>query len=123
MDRIPILLDTDIGSDIDDALCMAYLLRQPLCELIGITTVSGEPERRAMLADAICRAEGRTDIPIHSGSPRPLLGAQRQPHVPQAAALERWPHTPRFAPCTAVEFMRQTIRARPGEITLLAVGP
>ena len=36
-----LLLDTDIGSDIDDAICLAYLLAQPQCELLGITTVSG----------------------------------------------------------------------------------
>ncbi len=36
MDRIPILLDTDIGSDIDDAVALAYLLRQPACELPGM---------------------------------------------------------------------------------------
>lgn len=41
-----IMYDTDIGSDIDDAVCLAYLLSQPECELLGITTVSGEPERR-----------------------------------------------------------------------------
>ena len=54
-----ILLDTDIGSDIDDAVCLAYLLANPACELLGITTVSGEPERRAMLASAQCRVAGR----------------------------------------------------------------
>ena len=37
-----ILLDTDIGSDIDDAVCLAYLLANPACELLGITTVTGE---------------------------------------------------------------------------------
>ena len=56
---IPLLLDTDIGSDIDDALCLAYLLAQKRCELLGVTTVSGEATRRAMLADAICQAAGR----------------------------------------------------------------
>ena len=39
-----ILLDTDIGSDIDDAVCLAYLLANQECELLGITTVSGEAE-------------------------------------------------------------------------------
>ncbi len=58
MDTLPVLLDTDIGSDIDDAVALAYLLRQPRCELLGITTVSGEPDKRAMLADAVCRAGG-----------------------------------------------------------------
>src|SRR5437660_423515 len=47
---VKILLDTDIGSDIDDAVCLAYLLAQPACELLGITTVSGEADKRAMLA-------------------------------------------------------------------------
>ncbi|MGV3722366.1 MAG: nucleoside hydrolase, partial [Actinomycetota bacterium] len=42
-DRIPVLFDTDIGSDIDDAVALAYLLRQPRCELVGVTTVSGGP--------------------------------------------------------------------------------
>ncbi len=36
---IKLLLDTDIGGDIDDALCLAYLLAQPACELLGITTL------------------------------------------------------------------------------------
>jgi inosine-uridine nucleoside N-ribohydrolase len=37
-----ILLDTDIGSALDDAMCLAYLLAQPQAELVGITTVSGQ---------------------------------------------------------------------------------
>ena len=41
-----ILLDTDIGGDIDDAICLAYLLKEPQCELVGITTVCGEPEKK-----------------------------------------------------------------------------
>ena len=120
----PVLLDTDIGSDIDDALALAYLLRQPRCELVGITTVSGEPQKRAMLADAVCQAGGREDIPIHAGTSAPLLAEQRQPHAPQSAALASgdWPHR-EFAPNTAIDFLRGTIHARPGEITLLAIGP
>ncbi len=120
---IPILLDTDIGSDIDDAVALAYLLRQPQCELLGITTVTGEPEKRACLADAICRAFGRSDVPIFSGAARPILVPQRQPAAPQASVLPKWPHRETFAPDTAVDFLRQTIRSRPGEITLLTIGP
>lgn len=51
-----VLLDTDIGGDIDDAICLAYLLKEPRCRLMGITTVCGQPEKRAAVADAICRA-------------------------------------------------------------------
>ena len=38
-----VLFDTDIGSDIDDAVALAYLLAKTQCDLLGITTVPGEP--------------------------------------------------------------------------------
>ena len=124
METIPVLLDTDIGSDIDDAVALAYLLRQPRCELLGITTVSGEPDKRAMLADAVCRAGGRPDVPVHVGVEAPFLVAPRQPHAPQAEALtDQWPHREFGRENTAIEFLRETIHSRPGEITLLPIGP
>lgn len=117
-----IILDTDIGSDIDDAICLAYLLAQPQCELLGITTVTGEAAARARLASALCRAAGKS-VPIYPGAEKPLLIEQRQTLSPQAAALEKWPHDREFPQAGAIEFMRQTIHAYPGEITLLAIGP
>jgi len=117
-----ILLDTDIGSDIDDAVCLAYLLAQPQCELLGITTVSGEPERRAMMASAQCKIAGK-QIPIFPGAAKPLLIEQKQPKAPQADALHNWVHDTAFPQNQAVDFLRQTIRAHPGEITLLTIGP
>ena len=120
---IPLLFDTDIGSDIDDAVALAYLLREPRCELLGITTVSGEALERARLADAVCRAAGRTDIPLHAGVEPPLLVPLKQTAAPQKSVLADWDHRRDFAPNTAVPFLRETIRGRPGEITLLAVGP
>ena len=119
---IKILLDTDLGSDIDDAVCLAYLLANPRCELLGITTVTGEPEQRARLASVLCNIAGR-DVPIYPGAARPLLIEQRQPLAPQAAALARWPHRSDFPAGEAVDFMRRTIRAQPGQVTLLTIGP
>jgi inosine-uridine nucleoside N-ribohydrolase len=119
---VKVLLDTDIGSDIDDAVCLAYLLAQPECELLGVTTVSGEPEVRARLASALCRAAGK-DLPIYPGAASPLVVNQRQPRSPQSAALERWPHQAAFPQEQAVAFLRQTIRANPGEVLLLPIGP
>jgi len=120
-----ILLDTDIGGDIDDALCLAYLLAQPRCELLGITTVGGNPIKRAMIADAVCRALGRSDVPIHSGAP---AGGMLNSHVAerpehQEAILERWEHREDFAPAGAIDHMRAVIRSRPNQVTLLAIGP
>ena len=120
-----LLLDTDIGSDIDDAVCLAYLLAEPRCELLGVTTVTGQPQLRASLADAVCRAGGRGDVAIHAGTESALLGPTPQPDVPQATVLDRFDHRPpeEFAPATAVAFLRDQINANPGEVTLLAIGP
>ena len=118
-----ILLDTDIGSDIDDSVCLAYLLKQRECDLLGITTVSGEPVNRAKLASVICMAAGRGDIPIYPGVERPILTPQKQPTAHQSEMLPKWPHETSFPEGEAVEFMRRTIRANPGEVTLLGIGP
>jgi len=118
-----ILLDTDIGNDIDDTVCLAYLLRQKQCELLGITTVSGEPVERAKLTSAFLRAEGREEIPIYPGVEAPIFTPQKQPFPHQKIYLPKWSHETKFPEGEAIEFMRRTIRANPGEVTLLAVGP
>ena len=119
---IKLLLDTDIGGDIDDAVCLAYLLAQPECELLGITTVSGEAEKRAMLASVLCKVAGK-HIPIFPGAEVPLLTSQKQPDATQAIALKKWDHEKTFPRGEAVDFLRQTIRAHPGEVVLLTIGP
>ena len=116
-----VLLDTDIGSDIDDAVCLAYLLARHDCDLLGITTVTGQPETRAKLASAVCKNAGRK-IPVFAGASEPLRIKQRQTDVQQAKALEKWKHDKVF-PGKAVDFLRQIIRQNPGEITLLCIGP
>jgi inosine-uridine nucleoside N-ribohydrolase len=119
---VKILFDTDIGSDIDDAVALAYLLAQPQCDLLGITTVSGQPIERAKLASAICKTAGRV-VPIVPGSEDRIDGPTRQPNVQQAAVLANWDHETEFSDEGAVEFMAKTIRNNPGEVVLLAVGP
>ncbi len=117
-----VLLDTDIGYDIDDAVCLAYLLQQPQCDLLGVTTVTGEAEQRASIVSAMCRAAGK-DIPIYPGAEEPLLIPQMQMVAPQAQALVGLPHRLDFPRGEAIEFMRHTIRRHPGEVNLLAIGP
>lgn len=122
-DTIPVLFDTDIGSDIDDAVALAYLLKQPRCALLGITTVTGDTGKRAALAETICRAAGGGRVPIHAGASGPLLHGPGQPNVPQYDAIAARPHRKDWPRNAAVDFLRRTIRAHPGEITMLAVGP
>lgn len=117
-----VLFDTDIGSDIDDAVALAWLLANPDCDLVGITTVSGQPEVRARLASALCRVAEK-DVPIVPGAARPLQVEARQPIAQQAPSLERWPHDETFISEDAIDFMADVIDRNPGEVTLLAVGP
>lgn len=119
---VKVLLDTDIGTDIDDAICLSYLLANPECELLGITTVTGEPEKRAMLASSLCMHAGK-DIPIYPGTAYPLIIEQQQKFAQQAKSLKKWKHSKDFPKGQAIEFMRKTIRENPGEIILLTIGP
>lgn len=115
-----ILLDTDIGGDIDDAVCLAYLLREPQCRLLGITTVCGESEKRAAVADAICRAAGR-QVPIVAGMDRPLQPIPLYPTPEGAGALARWPHRS-FEKGDAPGFLYRRILENPHEVVLIGIG-
>jgi len=120
--KIPVILDTDIGSDIDDAVALSYLLKEPRCELVGITTVSGDVEKRSCLAGYIADVAGRSDIPIRSGLSDVLLFGCGQKEVQQYEAVEKLKHRKKF-PTDAVAWMANAIRSRPGEIVLLSIGP
>lgn len=120
--RIPLLFDTDIGTDIDDALTLVYLLGQERCDLLGVTTCYGDTMDRARLVSAILTAAKR-EVPIHPGSSELIGGKVVAGQAPQAEVLPRWPHRDKFEPESAVEFIYNTIKDRPGEVTLLAVGP
>ena len=123
LQKIPILLDTDPGNDIDDALAISYLLQKPECELLGITTVTGPVEQRAAIAEVLCRAAGREDVPIVCGRSEVIAYGQGQPWCAQYEPISTLPHRLDRKQDEAVDFLRTTIRSRPGEITLLSIGP
>lgn len=115
-----ILLDTDIGGDIDDAICLAYLLKEPQCQLMGITTVCGQPEKRAAVADAICRAAKR-QIPIVAGLDSTLQPIPVYPTPDGAEALKFWQHST-YEKADAPAFLYQKIKENPHEIVLIGIG-
>lgn len=117
-----VIVDTDIGGYVDDVLCLVYLLSQPACELLGITTVADEADKRAMVASALCKAVGKR-VPILLGYEQPLVGEQEEYRVSEARVLERWDCDREFPRGEAIEFLRRTIREHPQEIVLLTIGP
>ena len=114
-DPIPVILDTDIGGDIDDAYALVQVLRSPELKLLGVTTISGDAVMRARLAAKLLMVANRPEIPVHAGqsSPGQYLG-----HTVWAKDYS----SPTLHLSGAVEFMRGQINARPGQITIIAVG-
>jgi purine nucleosidase len=112
---VPVLLDTDIGTDIDDAYALAQVVKSPELELLGVTTVSGDAVARARLAAKLLTVAGRGDVPVYAG----ISGTtQYLKQCEWAAGFT----SPALHESGGVEFLRQQINARPGEITLIAVG-
>ena len=67
-----IWIDTDVGSDVDDALTLAYALRHPDLELVGVSTVFGDVDLRSDIARAILACDGSPPIPVVTGLGVPI---------------------------------------------------
>jgi inosine-uridine nucleoside N-ribohydrolase len=64
---IPTILDTDIGTDIDDTWALAMLSNTPELDLRLVTTATGDTTYRARIAAGILAAGGRSEVPIGIG--------------------------------------------------------
>ena len=122
----PIILDCDPG--IDDAVTLMLAAASPEVELLAVTTVAGNVplEQTSANALAVLEAVDFGHVPVHAGAPRPIL----KPYVPakvhgqsgiDGAGLA--PPVGALAPGRATQVLIDTVLARPGEVTILAVGP
>jgi purine nucleosidase len=78
---VPLVIDTDIGSDVDDALAIALAVRHPDLDLRAVTTVSSQPDVRAGLARRLLDVAGATDVEVAAGLSAPrddrnVIGAE-----------------------------------------------
>jgi inosine-uridine nucleoside N-ribohydrolase len=112
-----VIIDTDIGDDIDDAFALALALRSPELRILGVTTTFGDTNTRAKLVDRFLGEAGRSDIPVAAGTPT-------SPKTPfTQLAYAEGGHFAKASHANAVDFMSEQIRLYPGEITLIAIGP
>lgn len=121
-----LLLDTDIGTDVDDCLAIAFLLHSPGVELEAVTCVYGDVDLRARMVRKLLALAGRSEVPVATGATRPLFGRREvyweghegvgllDPSDPPAAA---------GVAGHAAELIVARARENPGEVTLLAIGP
>lgn len=115
--KTPVILDTDIGTDIDDAFALALIINSPELELRGVTTVSGDTQARARLAAKMLWEAGGAwrKVPVYAG----------QPGKSQPIDQTRWADgftSPVLHMSGAVEFMKAEIDRQPGKVTLIAIG-
>jgi inosine-uridine nucleoside N-ribohydrolase len=121
--RVPILLDTDIGSYVDDAFALGLALASPGVELVGVTTVGESAEDRAWIVCRLLTEIGRQEVPVAFGrgqQPKGPLDWQIQYRRHPAVV---WDRTAKPVKQTAVELMHEKLKARPKEITIVAIGP
>jgi purine nucleosidase len=119
-----ILFDTDIGSDVDDAIALALILASPKeLELVAVTTVAGDAPLRARIAAGLLALAGRGEVDVCAGEERPLL------RPPQRFAMQG--HERRYldgipdAPFSSEPGPERIVRAArevPG-LDLVTVGP
>jgi inosine-uridine nucleoside N-ribohydrolase len=122
-EKIPLILDTDIGSALDDTFALALALASPELDLRGVTTVGSDPRTRALMVCRFLTAAGRRDIPVAVGAlPQPTeeIGGQSQYQHHPAVIFKR---TSQPIQDSAVDFLYQQLKAQPGKLTLVALGP
>jgi purine nucleosidase len=120
---ISVILDTDIGDDIDDALALALALQSPELDVRAVNTVLQDRERRADLVWKILALYGRTDIPIGMGAEQPLLARPRNDFVRQTAALTPTDRMPDGRRQNGIQLLIDTCLKAPDKVTVIAYGP
>jgi purine nucleosidase len=117
-----IILDTDMGTDVDDALALAFALRHPGIDLAAVTTVSGDTHVRGQIAAHLLALAGRDDIEVAAGIREPLLRTGRMfwaGHEGQGL-LEEGEELP-LSPRHAVDLLVESLQAEETEV--VTVGP
>ena len=116
-----VILDTDIGTDVDDALALTVLLGSPEVDLIGITTVYGDVRLRSQIAMNLCSMVNR-EIPTYMGEDKTISGREVWMSGSEG---KNFKSLASFTPQTtsAVDFLIEAVTAQPQSIDVIAIGP
>jgi inosine-uridine nucleoside N-ribohydrolase len=121
--RQPVVLDTDVGNDNDDALALALLLASPEIDLRGVSTVGAEPDKRALLTCRFLTMTGRRHISVAAGlAPKDgrKMAGQHQYYYHPDVIFNR---TTRPVKENVVDFLDSRVQGNPKRLTILATGP
>lgn len=118
---IPILLDTDIGTDVDDLLALLTVVGDPALELVGLTATYGDTVLRARILKQLCDQLGIT-VPIGAGPTRPLSGRPIWLAGHEAEQLED-EAAAAFQPAAAADVIDGAVRAHGDRLVIAGLGP
>ena len=113
---IPVLFDTDIGDDIDDALALALALQSPELDVRAVTTVIDRSAERTRLAWKELGLYGRRDIALATGSDEPLLDAKHPMRARQFEVLTAEDTSPEAARRRAADLIIETVLNSPEKL-------
>jgi inosine-uridine nucleoside N-ribohydrolase len=118
----PVLLDTDLGSDVDDAIALALLLACPELHLVAVTTVAADVHGRARASARLLGLGGRSEVDVCAGARDALV--RRERFVWREIETEGYPPGPdaRLSDEPAAERIVRAARETPG-LELVAIGP
>ena len=126
-ERLPLILDVDTG--IDDSLALLYAAASPEADLLAVTCVSGNTDARSVARNtrAVLELAGRADVEVALGREVPLvrpLETTPETHGPQGLGYAELPAPSRpLSDRHAVDVILDAARERPGEVTLVTIGP
>ena len=119
-----ILIDTDIGDEIDDAWALYLAMRQGL-DIVGVTTVFQNTRERARIAKRLLKLYGKgyEGVPVYAGCATPLCDAEREyGHTCHyTEELEREEYAPDGD--NAVDFIIEQCKKHGKELVVIAIGP
>lgn len=116
---IPVILDTDIGDDIDDTFALLMLVRSPELDLKLLVTDFGDTHYRARLAAKLLEAMGRADVPIGIGTRQHEKGGAQAEWLGDYA-LSRYPGR---VHADGVQALVDAVMGAPEPVTIVAIGP
>jgi len=117
--KVPVILDTDIGGDIDDTWALAMMLRCPELDVKLLVTETGDTVYRAKIAAKMLEIAGRTDVPVGIGLP---LGDKPRPQAPWVEGYQLSSY-PGSVHRDGVQAIIQTIMGSSEPTTLVCIGP
>jgi purine nucleosidase len=121
--KIPILLDFDIGEDIDDVFALATVLASPELDLRGVTTVGEDSFKRAQMTCRFLTAVGSGKIPVAAGLPEKTTKPLPYWQVQYGNHASVYFRDPKPVKEKAPAFLYKQLKANPGALTIVAIGP